>query len=65
MTNNLKLWRKDFIRIKDRIDAFYRVLDSLGVRSNLWPEVYMVIVYAEGHYCKSEIYDKHLESIKQ
>jgi len=66
MTNNLKLWRKDFsFYNKGRVTAFYRILDNLGIRSNLWPEVYMVIVYADGQFCKSEIYDRHLESIKQ
>ena len=70
MINNcfkFKLWKRDFIRRNPnrQVDVFYRVLDNLGVRANLWPEVYMVMIYAEGANCKSEIYDRHLDPIKQ
>lgn len=68
----IKLWRKDFRNINPHqgINGFNRVLKRLGIRNNLWPSIWMIMVYVtssdkaiKNSIC--ELYNKKLEPIKQ
>lgn len=68
--NQLKLFRKDFRRYNPRSGycGFNYYLYELGIKSNLWPHIWTVIIYLTGNTlnkCTAEIYDKQGNAIKQ
>lgn len=63
----VKLWRKDFKK-NSPVFGFNYYLHELGIKNNLWPQIWMVMIYLTGeklNKCIAEIYDQNLESIKQ
>lgn len=66
----LKLWRNDFKKYSPLkgFCGFNYYLYELGVKSNLWPKVFMIMFYLTGNNlkeCTAEIYDKKGNAIKQ
>lgn len=66
----LKLWRKDFKHHNPTKGycGFNYYLYELGINNNLWPKIWMIMIYLTGNNlkeCTAEVYDKRLEPIKQ
>lgn len=68
--NQLKLFREDFRKYNPvkGYCGFNYYLHELGIKSNLWPKVWIIMIYLTGkslNECAAEIYDKQGHAIEQ
>jgi hypothetical protein len=63
----LKIWRKNF-KSNPPVYGFNWYLHEFKVKSNLWPRVWIILIYLTGkelNKCTVELYNKKLDPIQQ